>query len=813
MNNDDSQVVNIPVVGLVGPGLKRDLSNRLSDIDGLTEINIDLESEIIRFCLTDPGGSNGQIERALDEIRKTGIEIPVQSEVIDIFNLRCAACVNTLENGLKKIPGISNARVNFATQTGRIDLIDGVYDRRKLINDIKNIGYDADFHVDDRVETNRNGQLKRDLIVSLTCAIAIFSLHFGQHIVGLFTLRPVVSALLQLLLTLPVLYSGRLFFIDALVQLRHFRANMNSLIALGSGSAWLYSVVITGNLIFGTSAGGTAIYYDTTAMIIAFILIGRYLEHKATREARDAAEGMSSLIPQMVWRLDADGNEEQIDIGQLAISDTILVRPGQSIPADGIVVEGQTTADESMITGEAMPVVKGLADKVTSGTLNIGNGVKIRVTQVGRGTVLARMIRMVRDAQDDKAPIQRVADRVAAVFVPIVIVIALITLVVWLLISPGSKMALIAPVAVLLVACPCAMGLATPTAILVGTGRASRLGILFRNGVILERLAATDTFIFDKTGTLTEGRPSVDAVLPSDGTTAETLMQFAASAEQFSEHPFGLALREKANHDQIGLLKVSKHEIIPGQGLKAEIEGRNIVMGRRSFMAEASIPPEQLAIMRNIEKDRKSAIVHVALDNNYLGTITFNDTMKSGAAETLRHLKEMGYETMMLTGDNNYSAAAAAARLGIKNFEAEALPEKKLLTIQSLSRTGRVTAMVGDGVNDAAALTAADIGFSLGTGTDIAIKASDITITGKSLDAILTAIEVSRVTLKTIKQNLFWAFFYNVIMIPVAAGALYPIFGITLSPVIAAAAMALSSIFVVANSLRLKNIQPISTEN
>jgi len=362
------------------------------------------------------------------------------------------------------------------------------------------------------------------------------------------------------------------------------------------------------------------------------------------------------------------------------------------------------------------------------------------------------------------------------------------------------------------VACPCAMGLATPTAILVGTGRASRLGILFRNGAVLERMTGANTFIFDKTGTLTEGHPSVDRLIPVEGTTAATLLYYAASAEQYSEHPFAGALRDKARRDQIKPAAAENHEITPGKGLKALINGRKVVIGQKLYVAEAGLAAEHREVMKKIEKDEQTAIVHVSVDGNYLGAITFSDTLKNGAAETIGRLDRMGFETIMLTGDNNYSAASIAARLNIKHFEAEALPENKLATVKSLRQTGRITVMTGDGVNDAAALAAADIGISLGTGTDVAIKASDITITGKSLGAILTAMEISRATLRTIKQNLFWAFFYNIVMIPVAAGALFPAFGITLSPVLAAGAMALSSVFVVTNSLRLKKFQPISAD-
>jgi Cu+-exporting ATPase len=799
MTEQRAQTIDIPVIGLGDTLSAKDVSERLRALDGLTDIEVDTTSERIRFRLKNPGSSNGIVQKALDVIKKAGLKISTSCEDVDIFNMRCAACVLTIENGLKKLPGISDARVNFATQTGRVELIPGVYDRKDLIKDIHDIGYEAGFQ--------KTVRLKRDVFVAAVCSIAVFVLHAGQHLANLFVIPAGTSAAIQFVLTLPVIYAGRLFFSDAWLQTKHFRTNMNSLIALGSGSAFIYSAVATVLIFAGKGGIGTAVYFDTTAMIITFILIGRFLEAKATQEARDAATGMASLIPQKVVRV-GDNGEEEIDIAELQISETVVVRPGASIPADGVIVDGETTIDESLITGESMPVTKKLGDSVTGGTVNTGNGIKMKVLRMGTGSVLGRMIRMVREAQSEKAPIQRLADRVAGVFVPFVIGAALITLIVWAIFDPGSRMILIAPVAVLLVACPCAMGLATPTAILVGTGRAARMGILFRSGGILEKLTKVTTVVFDKTGTLTEGKPLVHRMLPAEGTRPETLLQIVASAEQLSEHPFAAAVRARARKDGIKFLKVDSHENKPGQGLTAVIEGRNVVIGSGAFVSENGLPPEQAKIIKQVGKDEGTAVVYVAVDGNYLGAISFTDTLKTGAAETIAQLHQRGVETIMLTGDNPYSAASVAAKLGITRVEADALPETKLTTIRSLKQTGRMTAMVGDGVNDAAALTAADIGISLGTGTDIAVKASDITVTGQTLDTVLTAFDISRATLRIIKQNLFWAFFYNVIMIPVAAGVFYPVFGLIFSPVLAAAAMAMSSVFVVSNSLRLKKLQP-----
>ena len=808
MNTSHPSQYRISVRGLNGRATADQLTRRLQGIEGLSGVAVDLKTARIQFTLARPDKHSGAVNVAVEEIKRAGLTVPVVREEVDILNLRCAACVATLENGLRKIPGIADVKINFATQIGQIDLIDGAYDRDRLPNDIKAIGYEAVFHVSDEDTHRSDRRLRQELIIAAACTAVIFLLHMGQHPVRLLMISHRVSAVMQLLLTLPVLYAGRLFFKDALQRLLHRQTNMNSLIALGSGSALVYSLAAT-IMLFGPHAGSApAVYYETTAMILTFILLGRYLEAKATQEARDAATGMVSLIPQTAARLTASGGEEQVDIHQLSIGDRVVVRPGQSIPADGVIIAGQTAVDESMFTGEAVPVVKKSSDAVIGGTVNVTGGITVAVTRVGSGTVLARMIRMVRDAQNAKAPIQRLADRVAGVFVPIVMATALVTLILWAILDPESDMLLLAPVAVLLVACPCALGLATPTAILVGTGRAARLGVLFKDGEVLERLSKADCFVFDKTGTLTEGTPYVEQVMPAEGITAPDLIQVAASAEHYSEHPYGKAIRNKAAADGIRAMPAESHIYTPGQGMEAMVDGRHIIIGRREFVA-AGVADEQKVEMAKIEKAKGTTIIYAAADGQYLGALVLADAIKDGAAAVIETLIRQGREVLLLTGDNRYAGAIVAAKLGIKRVEAEATPEKKLVTIDSLRGAGFKTVMVGDGVNDAAALAAADIGIALGTGTDIAMKASDITITGRSLNGILTALDVSAATLRIIKQNLFWAFFYNVAMIPLAAGVLYPVFGLALTPAPAAAAMALSSIFVVSNSLRLRRLQPI----
>lgn len=779
------------------------LSEALSKIEGLSEVTVDQRLGRITFRIIRPEGRDNCLRQVMKEVRQAGLKLPFKREMVDIHDMHCAGCVMTLEKGLKNIPGILDARVNFATQVGEVDTIEDLYERDRLLADIKRIGYEASFHIDDAGHHHDNNRLKQNLIISIVSTIPLLFLHMGDHFLHLFAMRGAISATIQLILTLPVLYAGRAFFGDALRRLRHFQTDMNSLIALGSGSAFLYSLAVTLQMFSGKATFASAVYYETTALIITFILLGRFLEKKATQEARDAATGMASLIPQTAARLDRDGNEVQIPVEELRPGDRVVVRPGQSIPADGIILEGDTSTDEAMITGESMPVAKKPADPLTGGTVNISGGIIMRVTRVGSGTVLSRMIRMVREAQSNKAPIQRLADRVAGVFVPIVILIAVATMAVWALIGTRPAAVLVAPIAVLLVACPCALGLATPTAILVGTGRAARLGVLFRDGEVLERFNKIDCFVFDKTGTLTDGKPVVERLLPAEGVRPEHLLQMAASAEQYSEHPFGKAIREKAVRDGIKLFAGENHTIIPGQGITAQIDGEMVTVGRKSFVGAAHVVQEDKQKMTEIEKEENSSVIHVLRDGSYMGAIVLADTLKDGAAHVVSRLLEQGHEVIMLTGDNRFTAAAIAHQLGIKRIEAEVSPETKLATIHSLRRAGFKTAMIGDGVNDAAALAAADVGISLGSGTDIAIKASDITIVGRSLGGILTAQEISTATLRTIKQNLFWAFFYNVIMIPLAAGMIF-------SPVLAAAAMALSSVFVVTNSLRLRRFSPLS---
>ena len=799
----------LPVKGLGKNSDALRLISNLKEIDGLVDVTLDPGGKEMVIRRSDSNNGQDAILSAVREIRRAGLEIPVKRAELDIFNLRCAGCVKSLEDGLNKIPGIVQAQVNFATQTARVEYVGQLYDIKRLIGDIKRIGYEADFQHEEENRSKDAVRQGRRLSLILVCAGLIVLLHLTGSLLGWIKIGPVAMAVIQLLLTLPILYGGREIFIDAWHQLRHGRANMNSLVSLGAGTAFIYSLVVT-YIIVGGGSGHQAVYFETTAMIIAFIMIGRYLEARATREARDAALAISSLLPQTVTRLKSDGSESLIELEKVTMGDILVVRPGGSVPCDGVVIEGQTVIDESLLTGESLPVDKKESDAVIGGTVNSGSPIKIRVTRTGKATVIARITRLVREAQSKKAPIQKLADKVAGIFVPLVILVAILTFVFWILFDPTSSFVLLAPVAVLLVACPCALGLATPTAVLVGTGRAARLGILIRDAEVLEKLTGADCFIFDKTGTLTVGRPEVEQVKPAAGLTSDYLLQMAAAVEKYSEHPFGLAILERAKTLELEIPEVKEFHYVPGKGVKAEVKGQDVIVGRRSFILESGLAEGEEKEIRPIEKEGGVTGVYVSVDGRFAGVIILGDTIKEGARSVIDFLREKGKHLIMLTGDNFYSAAAVASKLGLKHIEAEMTPDKKLSTIHSLGRAGYRTAMVGDGVNDAAALAAADIGMALGSGTDIAMKASDVTLAGKSLTGVTTAVQIADATMRIIKQNLFWAFIYNIAMIPLAAGLFYPLFNLTLSPVMAAAAMSLSSIFVVTNSLRLKKFEPVT---
>ena len=658
--------------------------------------------------------------------------------------------------------------------------------------------------------------ISRRFWIGLALTVPVFVLAMGGHLVA--AAHPVapaaVSVWIQFALASPVvLWAGWPFFERGWASLATRRLNMFTLIAIGTGVAWTYSVVATlapsaFPMAFRASDGAVAVYFEAAAVITVLVLFGQVLELRARERTSGAIKALLGLAPKTARRITND-REEDAPLELIAVGDRLRVRPGEKVPVDGVVEDGRSTLDEAMVTGESMPVVKTVGDAVIGGTLNQGGALVIRAEKVGRDTLLARIVQMVADAQRSRAPIQRLADRVSGWFTPAVLLAALAAFAAWALWGPEPRMAhgLIAAVAVLIIACPCALGLATPMSIMVGIGRGAGLGVLIKNAEALERLETVDTLVLDKTGTLTEGRPSVTKVVPMPGVAQTELLRLAAGVERASEHPLATAIAAAARNEGLTVPPVSDFDAPAGKGVLGMVEGRRIVLGSAAFLDERGVDAAALASQADELRGEGATVVFVGIDGALGGLLAIADPIKASTPEALAALREAGVRIVMLTGDNRTTAEAVARRLGIGEVEAEVSPDRKSALVERLKRDGRGVAMAGDGVNDAPALAAADVGIAMGAGTDVAIESAGITLLKGDLVGIVRARRLSRATMANIRQNLFFAFAYNATGVPIAAGVLYPAFGILLSPVIAAAAMALSSVSVVTNALRLSRVK------
>ncbi len=793
--NSIPEMLEIPVEGMSCAACSARLEKRLGALDGVLRANVNLALARAQVEFVPAQVTPADITR---RVEKTGFRVPHAHVEFTIEGMEAAADATGLEERLSGLDGVMSADVNLASGRGHVEFQPALARADEIVDYAARAGYSLRPVIDEEQDAEKiKWEREFRKSVRLLVLSAVLSAPLLIQMAGMFPGAGgwELPRWWQFALATPVQFIvGRRFYQGAYHSLMGGGANMDVLVALGTSAAWLHSSVVT---LWGLS--GHHVYFEASAVLITLIVLGKVLEERAMGRTSEAIKKLMGLQAKTA-RVLRDGEEREVPVGEVRVDDVVMVRPGEKYPVDGVILEGATSVDESMLTGESVPVAKGVGDAVTGATINIDGAVKFRALRVGKETVLAQIIRMVEQAQGSKAPIQRTADRVSGIFVPIVLGIALLTYILWDFTGPFTP-ALINAVAVLVIACPCALGLATPTAIMVGTGKGAEVGVLIKGGEALETAHRLDAVILDKTGTLTKGTPAVTDLLPLGGLSQEELLTLAASAERGSEHPLGKAIVDEAKARGAELLDMRDFRAFPGHGLEANVGGRKIYLGNEKFMAERGVDaPEHIDEIRRLESQGKT-VIFIADGDSLLGVIGVADTLRENSAEAVAALQNMGIEVYMMTGDNERTAQAIAAEAGVSHVMAEVMPDEKADMVQRLRREGKKVGMVGDGINDAPALAAADVGFAIGTGTDIAMEASDITLMQGDLTGVVSGIHLSKTVLRKIRQNLFWAFFYNILGIPLAA------FGF-LSPIVAGAAMAFSSVSVVSNTLLLRNWKP-----
>jgi P-type Cu+ transporter len=821
--------VDLPVTGMTCAACARRVETRLSRAPGVREAGVNFATG--RATVEYDPESTG-LRALMDAVEDAGYGTTGTTRAVFVVDdsARPGGSADPLERHLGRVRGVVSTGFNLATREVRVEYLAGTVDAAELRRAIEDFGYrvraipgdgtepDAGALEEEAREEEYRALLRRFLVAAvLALPVLVMAMSHGR----IAWLDFAGAEWVQLLLTTPVvLYAGAPFYRGAWAAFRHRAADMNTLIAVGTGTAYLYSVAATvapGFFVHGGAgdmpgmAGHAAppVYFEAAAVIIALILLGRLLEARAKGRTGEAIRRLMDLQPRTA-RVLRDGAEVDVPVAEVVAGDLVVVRPGDQIPVDGVVAAGASAVDESMLTGESLPVEKTAGDEVFGGTMNRTGAFRFNATKVGRDTALQQIVRMVQEAQGSKAPIARTADVVSGIFTPIVIAIAIAAFMVWFVASPVDvrlNTALLAFVSVLIIACPCALGLATPTAIMVGTGKGAENGVLIKGGESLETAHSLDVLVLDKTGTLTRGEPSLTDVLAADGVDADDLLRLVAAAELGSEHPVGEAIVRGARSRGIEPGEASAFRAVAGHGVEAEVDGRAVLLGNRALMDARGVDVSALAERAAALADDGKTPMFVAVDARAAGLLAVADTLKPEAAEAVAAMQAMGLEVVMITGDNRRTAEAVARQVGIERVLAEVLPEGKAAEVRRLQEGGRRVGMVGDGINDAPALAGADVGIAIGTGTDVAMEASDVTLIRGDLRGVVTAVALSRATIRTVKQNLFWAFVYNTAGIPIAAGVLYPLTGWLLSPVLASAAMSLSSVSVVTNSLRLRRFR------
>lgn len=818
--------LSLPVEGMTCASCVGRVERALKAVPGVQTATVNLATERADITFGDPADP----QAAVGAIESAGYAVREETTELGIEDMTCASCVGRVEKALRQIPGVIEANVNLATERARVRHSAGIVTTAMLEAAVEQAGYKArrlsaatassDDQDSERRENEARG-LRRSLLIAALLTLPVFVLEMGSHLIPamhhwvLGVLGEQRNGYLQFVLTTLVLFGpGLRFFRKGVPALLRGAPDMNSLVSVGTAAAYGYSVVAT--FIPQVLPQGTAnIYFEAAAVIVTLILLGRTLEARAKGRTSQAIKRLVGLQAKTA-RVERNGETLEIPLDQVTTGDVVFVRPGEKIPVDGQVVEGVSYVDESMITGEPVPVSKSVGAEVVGGTINKTGAFSFRVTKVGANTVLAQIIRLVEEAQGSKLPIQALVDKVTLWFVPAVMAAAALTFLIWLIFGPTPALtfALVNAVAVLIIACPCAMGLATPTSIMVGTGRAAELGVLFRKGEALQALRDVSVIALDKTGTLTKGRPELTDLVPAEGFDYDEVLALVAAVETRSEHPIAEAIVAAAKQRDLKIAAIEAFDATPGFGVSAKVSGRTVSVGADRFMTQLGLDVASfLPAAQRLGEQGKSPL-YAAIDGRLAAVIAVADPIKETTPEAIKALHALGLKVAMITGDNAATASAIARQLGIDEVAAEVLPDGKVAALKQFRSHGARVAFVGDGINDAPALAEADVGLAIGTGTDVAIEAADVVLMSGDLRGVANAIALSQATIRNIKQNLFWAFAYNAVLIPVAAGMLYPINGTLLSPIFAAAAMALSSVFVLGNALRLKRFQaPMGIES